>query len=86
MFEQFFFEIYKLKVHPIFHVSLLKLVTHDASKLSREHNSKPPPDLIDNELEFEVEAMFKLRLFKGAGAGVLGQVERIPPNRGILGE
>jgi hypothetical protein len=28
-----------LKVHPIFHVSLLKLVAHDASRPNREYNS-----------------------------------------------
>ncbi len=31
-----------LKVHPVFHVSRLKLVAHDASRPNREHNSRPP--------------------------------------------
>ncbi len=46
-----------LRVHPIFHVSLLNAITHDASRPNREHNSRPPPDLIHNEPEFEMEAM-----------------------------
>jgi len=60
MLENKFINIYKLelpknlKVHPIFHVSFFKSVAHDASRLNQKHNSRPPPDLIDNELEFEV--------------------------------
>jgi hypothetical protein len=71
MLEKKFPNTYKLevsknlKVHPIFHISLLKLVTCDVSRPNREHNSRPPLDLIDNELEFEVEAMFKIRQLKG---------------------
>jgi hypothetical protein len=54
-----------LRVHPTFHVSLLKLVTHDASRPNREHNSRPPPDLVHNEREFEVEAVLKSRQLRG---------------------
>ncbi len=53
-----------LKVHPIFHVLFFKPVTRDASKLNQEYNSKPPPNFIDNELEFEMEAMLKSRQLK----------------------
>ncbi len=54
-----------LKVHPVFHVSLLKPVTRDASRPNREHNSRPPPDLVHNEPEFEVEAVLKSRQLRG---------------------
>jgi len=71
MLEYFFFNTYKLelseifKIHPIFHVSLLKPVAHDASRPNREYNSRPPPDFIDNEPEFEVEVVFKSRQLRG---------------------
>ncbi len=56
--EKKFLDIYKielpenLKVHPTFHVSLLKPVSHDASRPNREQNSRPPPNLIHNEPKF----------------------------------
>jgi len=43
----------------------LKPITCDASRPSREHNSRPPLDLIHKELEFEVEAMLKSRQLRG---------------------
>ncbi len=54
-----------LKVHPIFHVSLLKSVTRNAFRLNRKYNSRPPPNLIDNELEFEVEVVLKSMQLRG---------------------
>jgi hypothetical protein len=45
--EKKFFDIYKLepleniKVHPIFHVSLLKSISRDASRPNQKHNSRP---------------------------------------------
>jgi hypothetical protein len=54
-----------LRVHPTFHVSLLKLVSRDASRPNREQNSRPPLDLVHNEPEFEVEAMLKSRQLRG---------------------
>jgi len=50
-----------LGVHPTFHVFLLKLVSRDASRPNREHNSRPSPDLVHNELEFEMEVVLKSR-------------------------
>ncbi len=69
--EKKFFDTYKLElpknliVHPTFHVSLLKPVAHDASRPNREHNSRPPPDLVHNEQKFEVKVVLKLRQLRG---------------------
>ncbi len=71
MLEKKFLDTYKLelpkklKVHPTFHVSLLKPVSRDAPRPNRKHNSRPPPDLIHNESEFEVEVVLKSRQLKG---------------------
>jgi hypothetical protein len=54
-----------LRVHPTFHVSLLKPVSRDASRPNRDNSSRPPPDLVHNEPEFEVEAVFKSRQLRG---------------------
>ncbi len=54
-----------LKVHPVLHVSLLKPVACDTSRLDREHNLRPPPDLVHNEPEFEVEVVLKSRQLRG---------------------
>ncbi len=54
-----------LRVHPTFHVSLLKSVSCDASRPNQEYNSRPPPNLVHNEPEFEMEAMLKSRQLRG---------------------
>jgi len=69
--EKKFSDTYKLelpenlKVHPIFHVSFFKPVARDASRPDQEHNSRPPPDLVHNELEFEMEAVLKSKQLRG---------------------
>jgi len=54
-----------LKVHLTFHVSFLKPVARDASRPNPEQNSRPPPDLVDNEPKFEVEAVLKSKQLRG---------------------
>jgi len=54
-----------LRVHPTFHVSFFKPVARDASRPNREHNSRPPLNLVHNEPEFEVEAVFKSKQLRG---------------------
>jgi hypothetical protein len=69
--EKYNFDTYKLelpknlKIHPIFHVSLLKPVSHDASTPNQHHNSRSSPDLTHNEPKFEVEAVLKSRQLRG---------------------
>jgi hypothetical protein len=69
--EKKLFDTYKLelpenlRVHPTFHVSLLKPVARKALRPNREHNSWPPLDLVHNEPEFEVEAVLKSRQLRG---------------------
>jgi hypothetical protein len=69
--EKKFSDTYKLelpenlRVHPTFHVFLLKPVSRDASRPNREYNSRPPPDLVHNELEFEVEAVVMSKQLRG---------------------
>jgi len=65
--EKKFLDTYKLellknlRIHLIFHVSLLKSVSHDAIRPNRKHNSRPPSNLIHNEPKFEVEVVLKSR-------------------------
>jgi len=54
-----------LRVHPTFHGSFLKPVARDASRPNQEQNSRPPPDLVHNEPEFEVETVLKSRQLRG---------------------
>ncbi len=75
--EKKLFDSYKLellenlRVHPTFHVSLLKPVACNASRPNREHNSRPSPDLVHNEPQFKVEAMLKSRQLRRQKWGYL---------------
>jgi hypothetical protein len=71
-----------LKIHPIFHVLLLKPITRDASRPNREHNSRPPPNLIHNEPEFEMKVVFKLKQLRGQKQDYL--VKSLLPKWGVI--
>lgn len=62
-----FKDVYKLelsreiKVHPIFHVSMLKPFKEDNVWPNLKQVIRPPPDLIGDHLEYEVETIYKSR-------------------------
>ena len=49
------------KIHNIFHADLL--TPYHETKLHRPNFTKPPPDLIDGEEEYEVEEILQSRKF-----------------------
>ena len=71
--EQVFKNVYKLellpkiKVHPTFHVSLLKPFKEDTLWPDRKQVIWPPPDLVGDHLEYEVEGILKYRNHKHKG-------------------
>jgi len=71
--ERVFKDVYKLelppeiKVHPTFHVSLLKPFKEDTLWPNRKQVIRPPPDLVGDHLEYEVEGILKCRNHKRKG-------------------
>jgi exonuclease VII small subunit len=71
--ERVFKDVYKLelppeiKVHPTFHVSLLKPFREDTLWPNRKQVIRPPPDLVGDHLEYEVEGILKSRHLKNKG-------------------
>ena len=65
--KQVFDDAYKLallpeiKVHPVFHVSLLKEYFEDSVRSKREQVLRHVPELVGNHKEYEVETIRKLR-------------------------
>ena len=49
------------RIHPVFHTDLL--TPYRKTKIHGENYQRPPPELIDNEEEFEVEAILDSRTF-----------------------
>ena len=71
--ERVFKDVYKLelpleiKVHPTFHVSLLKPFKEDILWLDRKQVISPPSNLVGDHLEYEVEGILKCRNHKHKG-------------------
>jgi hypothetical protein len=71
--ERVFKDVYKLelppeiKVHPTLHVSLLKPFKEDTLWPNRKQVIRPPPDLVGDHLEYEVEGILKCRNHKRKG-------------------
>jgi ribosomal protein L21E len=71
--ERVFKDVYKLelppeiKVHPTFHVSLLKPFKEDTLWPDRKQVIRPPPELVGEHLEYEVEGILKSRNLKNKG-------------------
>ena len=45
------------KIHPVFHASLL--TPYHENEIHRQNFPAPPPDLIDNKEEYEIERILK---------------------------
>ena len=71
--KRVFKDVYKLellpeiKVHPTFHVSLLKPFKEDTLWPDRKQVIRPPLDLVGDHLEYEVERILKCRNHKRKG-------------------
>ena len=70
------------RIHPIFHVNKLKRYIH-AQEFLREVEP-PPPILVGNTLEYEVEGILQHQGTRCVPS-VFGVVERVSTHRGFLG-
>jgi hypothetical protein len=50
-----------MKIHPVFHVSLLRKYNQNPEEFSERHQVPPPPVIINDEREYEVERILDKR-------------------------
>ena len=62
-----FKDVYKLKVHPTFHASLLQAFKENTLWLDCKQVIWPPYNLVGDHLEYEVEDIVKCRNHKRKG-------------------
>ena len=89
--KQVFDDAYKLalppeiKVHPVFHVSLLKEYFEDSARPEHEQVLRPVPELVGNHEEYKVETILNKRKLWSLRHGVFGEVARLPCERSNMG-
>ena len=72
------------KIHDVFHADLL--TPYHETELHRPNFTRPPPDLINGEEEYEVEEILQSqKIWKRAQGTVPGQVEGVPRVRKPVG-
>lgn len=53
-----------MKIHPVFHVSLLRPAAPESDYLPGQHNPPPDPIVVDEELEYIIESVERIRYNK----------------------
>ncbi|CAM6088093.1 unnamed protein product [Calypogeia fissa] len=52
------------QLHPVFHVSLLKLYISRPSTFSNRHPVPPLPEMVDDHIEYEVDRILQKRIIQ----------------------
>ena len=60
-----------MKIHPLFHISLLKGYVNPVEHFPQRHIEPPPPLQIGNEVEYEVEKVLDKRTLKTRGKPIV---------------
>ena len=68
----------EIKVHPVFHVSLLKEYFEDSVRPEREQVLRPVPEFVGNHEEYEVETILNKRKLRSRDTKYLVKWREIP--------